>query len=167
MALNYCLRVAPTICKITERCYPVTITKIKLLQLRKYSFKTMKRPDPEKLKYSIQKDKGVSTAVQIAQRIKLSGAISVADYMKEVLTNPMAGYYMNRDVFGAAGDFITSPEISQIFGDILGVWLISEWEKLSMPRPLQIVEFGPGRGTLLSDIMKVSTNDLEISIFKR
>lgn len=151
MALNYCLRSAPTMCKISERCYPVIITKIK------YSFKTMKRPDPEKLKYPVQKDIGVSTAIQIAQRIKLSGAISVADYMKEVLTNPMAGYYMNRDVFGAAGDFITSPEISQIFGDILGVWLISEWEKLSMPRPLQIVEFGPGRGTLLSDILKVST----------
>ncbi|KAM0955123.1 hypothetical protein ACFX2A_024045 [Malus domestica] len=81
------------------------------------------------------------------------GPISVAEYMEEVLTNPKAGFYMNRDVFGAGGDFITSPEVSQMFGEMVGVWAISLWEQMGQPDRVNLVELGPGRGTLMADLL--------------
>ncbi|XP_011298325.1 NADH dehydrogenase [ubiquinone] complex I, assembly factor 7 homolog isoform X2 [Fopius arisanus] len=87
-------------------------------------------------------------------KMKACGPITVAEYMKEALTHPTEGYYMKRDVFGSQGDFITSPEISQLFGEMIGVWVLSEWRKFSND-PLQLVELGPGRGTLSKDILKV------------
>ncbi|CAH1790703.1 unnamed protein product [Owenia fusiformis] len=98
----------------------------------------------------------------IVKRIKLNGPLSVADYMREVLVNPAAGYYMHRDVFGKEGDFITSPEISQIFGELLGVWCVNEWLHAGKPDPIQVVELGPGRGTLADDMLRVFSQFPEI-----
>lgn len=91
---------------------------------------------------------------KIIDIIRFKGKLTVADYMRIVLTNPESGFYMNNDVFGIKGHFTTSPEVSQVFGEILGVWIMQEWLRFGKPKPLRLVEFGPGRGTLLSDITR-------------
>ncbi|KAG5449363.1 NADH dehydrogenase [ubiquinone] complex I, assembly factor 7 [Clonorchis sinensis] len=89
------------------------------------------------------------------ERISTFGPISVAEFMKESLTNPLHGYYMKSDVFGKFGDFITSPEICQIFGELIGVWFVNEWQELQRPQSFSFIELGPGRGTLVCDILRV------------
>ncbi|KAL5463553.1 hypothetical protein EMCRGX_G032458 [Ephydatia muelleri] len=91
----------------------------------------------------------------IYDRLKVAGPITVADYMKECLISPLTGYYMQKDVFGAKGDYTTSPEISQIFGELLAVWVLADWMVNNEDKPFQLVELGPGRGTLSKDILRV------------
>ncbi|KAI1287060.1 Protein arginine methyltransferase NDUFAF7, mitochondrial [Halotydeus destructor] len=92
---------------------------------------------------------------EIIKRIKVSGPMTVSEYMRLVLTNPITGFYMTQDVFGSKGHFTTSPEISQVFGELVGVWLVNEWQRVGCPKPFRIIELGPGRGTLAADIGRV------------
>ncbi|CAO3623536.1 unnamed protein product [Cunninghamella echinulata] len=86
--------------------------------------------------------------------IKLTGPMTLAHYIRQVLVNPLSGYYMQGDVFGEQGDFVTSPEISQMFGELCGIWYLTEWMRLGKPDKTQIIEFGPGRGTLMNDMIR-------------
>ena len=92
----------------------------------------------------------------IRQRIRKKGGITVADYMAHCLTHPRHGYYVTSQPLGEAGDFITAPEASQIFGELIGVWAIACWQLLGRPARLHLVELGPGRGLLMSDLLRAA-----------
>jgi len=92
----------------------------------------------------------------LARRIGFSGPISVADFMSEALFHPRHGYYRHAAAIGRGGDFITAPEISQVFGELIGAWLAERWTSLGRPAPINLVELGPGRGTLLADALRVT-----------
>ena len=81
-------------------------------------------------------------AQRILNRIDAGGPISVAEYMALCLSDRIDGYYVRHDPFGADGDFITAPEISQLFGEMIGAWLIDIWQRLGSPDPVQLVELG-------------------------
>ena len=93
---------------------------------------------------------------RLARRIRLSGPITVADFMAEALLDPADGYYMRQDPLGAAGDFVTAPEISQMFGELVGLWCADVWHKMGAPDPVLLVELGPGRGTLMADALRAA-----------
>jgi SAM-dependent MidA family methyltransferase len=92
---------------------------------------------------------------KIVRLIEASGPLSIADYMAICLYDPDGGYYMKREPFGVAGDFTTAPEVSQMFGELIAVWLYSTWRTLGSPSPLAFVEIGPGRGTMMKDMLRV------------
>ena len=91
---------------------------------------------------------------RIAALIAAQGPISVAQYMALALHDPEGGYYATRDPFGSKGDFITAPEISQMFGELLGLWLGQVWLDQGSPKNTHLVELGPGRGTLMADALR-------------
>ena len=93
---------------------------------------------------------------QIKQLILAEGPITIAQYMEEALGHPRLGYYMAESPFGCSGDFITAPEISQMFGELIGLWLGVQWRAMGALEPFNLIELGPGRGTLMSDILRVS-----------
>lgn len=94
----------------------------------------------------------------LKSRIQTEGPLSVESYMAEALGHPEHGYYRKGDPFGGAGDFITAPEISQMFGELLGFWSVVCWRQLGAPVSLNLVELGPGRGTLMADGMRAASN---------
>ena len=89
-------------------------------------------------------------------RIEAHGPLSVADWMAECLLHPRHGYYATRDPLGSAGDFTTAPEISQVFGELIGLCLAQAWLDRGRPRPVRLVELGPGRGTLMADALRAA-----------
>jgi NADH dehydrogenase [ubiquinone] 1 alpha subcomplex assembly factor 7 len=91
---------------------------------------------------------------RIAALIAAQGPISVAQYMTLVLHDPEAGYYATHDPFGGKGDFITAPEISQMFGELLGAWCAQVWSDQGKPKNTHLIELGPGRGTLMADALR-------------
>lgn len=110
--------------------------------------------DPSKTKW---KKSSYSTplAEEIATHVIARGPITVSEYMKQCLTHPKHGYYTNKEnVFGTKGDFTTAPEISQLFGEALAVWVIMTWQAIGSPEKFQLVELGPGNGTLASDMIR-------------
>jgi len=86
------------------------------------------------------------------------GYMDLGEYMSLCLSHPEHGYYMTRDPFGQKGDFTTAPEISQMFGEMIGVWVADTWIKMGSPKKIIILECGPGRGTLMADAMRVTKN---------
>ena len=93
---------------------------------------------------------------RIIRQIEATGPISVADYMAMCLFDRDAGYYTTREPFGKDGDFITAPEVSQIFGELIGVWCVSAWQALGAPSEFVLCEMGPGRGTLMKDLIRTA-----------
>lgn len=91
---------------------------------------------------------------QIAARIAAHGPMRIDEYMTTCLLHPTLGYYTTRDPFGAAGDFITAPEISQMFGELIGLSLAQCWLSHGAPAPFTLAELGPGRGTLMADALR-------------
>ncbi|AAV94212.1 SAM-dependent methyltransferase [Ruegeria pomeroyi] len=92
----------------------------------------------------------------LLERIAQQGPLSLADYMAECLLHPEYGYYTTRDPLGVAGDFTTAPEISQMFGELIGLALAQAWMDQGRPAPFTLVELGPGRGTLMADALRAT-----------
>src|ERR1700691_398237 len=93
---------------------------------------------------------------EIRRLIGVPVPMPVADYMRICLTHPRFGYYTTRDPLGARGDFITAPEISQMFGELIGLWLVSVWEQMGSPENVRLIELGPGRGTMIVDALRAA-----------
>jgi NADH dehydrogenase [ubiquinone] 1 alpha subcomplex assembly factor 7 len=91
---------------------------------------------------------------RLTAQIASGGPISVAQYMTACLHDPDFGYYATRPAIGADGDFLTAPMVSQMFGELLGVWVASAWELMGRPDEVRLIEMGPGDGTLMGDILK-------------
>nr|WP_319388243.1 class I SAM-dependent methyltransferase [uncultured Cohaesibacter sp.] len=98
---------------------------------------------------------------RIRQMIAATGPMSLADYMSLCLTDPQDGYYTAHRPIGAKGDFITAPEISQLFGELIGIWMCAVWQMSGRPMPFHLVELGPGRGTLMNDMLRAICQDPE------
>jgi SAM-dependent MidA family methyltransferase len=93
-------------------------------------------------------------AQKLAARIAASGPIPLHDYMQVCLYDPEHGYYKKKDPLGRGGDFITAPEISQVFGELIGLWAGEAWRLMGEPNELRLIELGPGRGTLMADALR-------------
>ena len=105
-----------------------------------------------------QKEEPTPLSIDLQSYIKMRGPISLHDYMTQCLNHPLYGYYQRKNVskIGKEGDFITAPEISQLFGEIIAIWLVSTWQSMGCPSKIDIIEMGPGNGTLIADIVRIS-----------
>ncbi len=90
----------------------------------------------------------------LAKQISMHGPMDVGQFMAVALGHPEHGYYMKKDPFGADGDFVTAPEVSQLFGEMLGAWVADVWGQMGRPSRFALLECGPGRGTLMADMLR-------------
>jgi NADH dehydrogenase [ubiquinone] 1 alpha subcomplex assembly factor 7 len=95
-----------------------------------------------------------SLAARLRARIAKGGPLSVEAFMEACLSDSRAGAYASRQPIGATGDFVTAPEISQIFGELIGLWAVALWQSMGEPRTITVAELGPGRGTLMKDALR-------------
>ena len=103
------------------------------------------------------KEEPTDLAKDLFSYIKLKGPITVHDYMAQAANHSLYGYYQHKlEKIGTGGDFITAPEISQLFGEMVGIWCVSVWMALGKPEKMNLVEMGPGKGTLMQDVLKVA-----------
>ena len=93
---------------------------------------------------------------EIRDEIVQTEPIGLARYMALCLGHPLHGYYRTRDPLGATGDFVTAPEISQMFGELIGLWAAQAWMEMGAPHVLRLVELGPGRGTMMADALRAT-----------
>lgn len=107
------------------------------------------------------KEPETSMIKYLKDKIKGSGPLSVATFMNECLLNPKHGYYATKQhIFGKSGDFITSPEISSLFGELVGLWCFSMWQQMGKPKRVKLMELGPGRGTLMHDMVRMMSGQM-------
>jgi NADH dehydrogenase [ubiquinone] 1 alpha subcomplex assembly factor 7 len=93
---------------------------------------------------------------RLIAQIAEGGPMTVAQYMTACLYDPAEGYYATRPALGAEGDFITAPLVSQMFGELVGLWAVETWRAMGAPKPFILVEAGPGDGTLISDVLRAA-----------
>ncbi|MET0183739.1 MAG: SAM-dependent methyltransferase [Caulobacterales bacterium] len=93
---------------------------------------------------------------RLIAQIAIDGPMSVAQFMTHALYDPEGGYYARNADIGGTGDFTTSPEISQMFGELIGLWCVHEWEQIGKPDPFNLIELGPGNGVLMSDAWRAA-----------
>src|SRR5277367_3405452 len=103
----------------------------------------------------------MSLKARLAAEIAADGPIDMATFMMRCLHDPADGYYATRPALGEAGDFITAPLVSQMFGELIGLWLIEAWRGLGSPARFVLAEAGPGDGTLMSDVLRAGRLDPE------
>lgn len=104
--------------------------------------------------YDPQSRRPTPLALAFRQRIAESGPLLLADYVRACLTDPAHGYYVGQPAIGRTADFTTAPEISQVFGELIGLWCAIIWQHMGRPPRLNLVELGPGRGTLMADALR-------------
>ena len=95
-------------------------------------------------------------ARELAERIRREGPLPLDQFMQACLQHPQHGYYVRQPAIGAGGDFITAPEISQVFGELIGLWCVVVWQQMGAPARVRLIELGPGRGTLMADAMRAA-----------
>lgn len=100
---------------------------------------------------------------RIKALIRDTGPISVAEYMTLCLLDPVDGFYPTRDPLGSDGDFITAPEISQMFGEVIGLFVLQSWIDLGKPKTIYLIELGPGRGVMMSDMLRAASLDKDFA----
>lgn len=106
--------------------------------------------------YDPEERRETALGLKLRERVRREGALSVHAYMDACLNDSEHGYYRARMAIGAAGDFVTAPEISQVFGELVGLWAAVVWQQMGAPSRFNLVELGPGRGTMMADALRAT-----------